>query len=68
MSAPAHTPAEEPGPGDTLARPSGRVETWLRPRFTRGATGAGLVLGLSLVVWLVAPTFLAIRRLRRADV
>jgi Cu-processing system permease protein len=37
-------------------------------RFTRGATGAGLVLGLSLVVWLVAPTFLAIRRLRRADV
>jgi Cu-processing system permease protein len=37
-------------------------------RFTRGASGAFLVLGLSLVVWLVAPTFLAIRRLRRSDV
>ena len=37
-------------------------------RFTRGTTGAGLVLGLSLLVWLVAPTFFAIRRLRRADV
>jgi Cu-processing system permease protein len=37
-------------------------------RFTHGATGAFLVLGSSLVVWLVAPTFLAIRRLRRADV
>jgi len=30
--------------------------------------GAGLVLGLSLLAWLVTPTLLAIRRLRRADV
>ena len=37
-------------------------------RFTRGAWGAGLVLGLSLFFWLVAPTALAVRRLRRADV
>jgi Cu-processing system permease protein len=37
-------------------------------RFTRGATGTGLVLGLSLVLWLVVPTAVAIRRLRRADV
>ena len=37
-------------------------------RFTRGAAGAGLVLGLSLVLWLVVPTAVAIRRLRRADV
>jgi Cu-processing system permease protein len=37
-------------------------------RFTRGPWGAGLVLGLSLLFWLVAPTALAVRRLRRADV
>jgi len=36
-------------------------------RFTHGASGTGLVLGLSIVLWLVAPTLLAIRRLRRAD-
>jgi Cu-processing system permease protein len=37
-------------------------------RFTHGPLGTGLVLGLSLTVWLVAPTLLAIRRLGRADV
>jgi Cu-processing system permease protein len=37
-------------------------------RFTRGPWGAGLALGLSLLFWLVAPTALAVRRLRRADV
>jgi Cu-processing system permease protein len=37
-------------------------------RFTRGAGGASVVLGASLLVWLVAPTVLAVRRLRRADV
>ena len=37
-------------------------------RFTRGGWGAGLVLGLSLLFWLVVPTALAIRRLERADV
>jgi Cu-processing system permease protein len=37
-------------------------------RFTRGAGGAGVVLSLSLLFWLVAPTALAVRRLRRADV
>jgi Cu-processing system permease protein len=37
-------------------------------RFTRGAGGPGLVLGLSLTFWLVAPLLLALRRLRRADV
>jgi len=37
-------------------------------RFTRGAWGAALVLGLSLVFWLVVPTALAIRKLGRADV
>lgn len=37
-------------------------------RFTRGAGGVGVVLGLSLLFWLVAPTALAMRRLRRADV
>ena len=37
-------------------------------RFTRGAAGAGVVLGLSLLFWLVIPTALAVRRLRRADV
>ncbi|MGE5127458.1 MAG: ABC transporter permease [Betaproteobacteria bacterium] len=37
-------------------------------RFTRGAWGAALVLGLSLVFWLLVPTALAIRKLGRADV
>ena len=37
-------------------------------RFMGGATGTGLVLGLSLVAWLVLPTLVAVRRLRRADV
>ncbi len=37
-------------------------------RFTGGATGTGLVLGLSLVAWLVLPTLVAVRRLRKADV
>ncbi len=37
-------------------------------RFTHGGWGAGLVLGLSLVLWLVVPTTLAIRRLGRVDV
>ncbi len=37
-------------------------------RFTRGAWGAGLWLGLSLLFWLVVPTAIAIRRLQRADV
>jgi Cu-processing system permease protein len=37
-------------------------------RFTGGTLGAGLLLGLSLVVWIVAPTAIAIYRLRRADV
>jgi len=37
-------------------------------RFTRGAWGAGALLGVSLVVWLVVPVALAIRRLGRADV
>jgi Cu-processing system permease protein len=37
-------------------------------RFTRGPLGAGLYLAASLTFWLVAPTALAIRRLRRADV
>ncbi len=37
-------------------------------RFTRGAGGVGLVLGLSLLLWLVVPTALAVRRLQKADV
>ena len=37
-------------------------------RFTRGAGGVGVVLGLSLLFWLVAPTALAVRRIERADV
>lgn len=37
-------------------------------RFTRGAGGVGVVLGLSLLFWLVVPTTLAVRRLQRADV
>ena len=37
-------------------------------RFTGGTLGAGILLGLSLLVWIVAPTAIAIYRLRRADV
>jgi Cu-processing system permease protein len=37
-------------------------------RFMGGPTGTGLVLGLSLVAWLVLPTLVAVRRLRTADV
>jgi len=37
-------------------------------RFMGGATGTALVLGLSLVAWLVLPTLVAVRRLRKADV
>jgi len=36
-------------------------------RFTHGALGAGLALGGSLLVWLVAPVLVAMRRLRAAD-
>ena len=36
-------------------------------RFTGGPRGTGLVLGLSLLFWLVVPATLALRRLRRAD-
>jgi Cu-processing system permease protein len=36
-------------------------------RFTGGPRGAGIVLGLSLIVWLTVPAGLALRRLRRAD-
>jgi len=37
-------------------------------RFTKGAWGAGALLGTSLLLWLVVPVALAIRRLGRADV
>jgi Cu-processing system permease protein len=37
-------------------------------RFTHGATGTAILLGSSLVFWLVVPTALAVTRLRRADV
>lgn len=37
-------------------------------RFTHGVWGAGALVSLSLVFWLVAPTAFAIRRLRKADV
>jgi Cu-processing system permease protein len=36
-------------------------------RFAGGPRAAGLVLGLSLLCWLVAPAWLALRRLHRAD-
>jgi Cu-processing system permease protein len=36
-------------------------------RFTRGTLGAGLLLGTSLLVWLVVPPLLAARRLQRRD-
>jgi Cu-processing system permease protein len=37
-------------------------------RFTHGASGAFLALAVSLAFWLLAPTALAVRRLRRLDV
>lgn len=37
-------------------------------RFARGPRGVALVLGLSILFWLVVPTALAVRRLRKADV
>ena len=37
-------------------------------RFTHGPWGAGLVLGTSLLLWVVLPAALAVRRLGRADV
>jgi Cu-processing system permease protein len=37
-------------------------------RFTRGPWGAAALLGLSLILWIVAPTLAAIERLRRTDV
>jgi Cu-processing system permease protein len=36
-------------------------------RFTRGSLGAGLLLCGSLLLWVVVPPLLAIRRLRRSD-
>ncbi len=36
-------------------------------RFTRGATGAALLVVVSLVTWIVLPTLAAVRRLSRAD-
>jgi Cu-processing system permease protein len=37
-------------------------------RVTKGALGAGLLLGLSLLLWTALPALLAARRLERADV
>jgi Cu-processing system permease protein len=37
-------------------------------RFTGGPSGAGLVLALSVLFWLVTPAAIALRRLRRADI
>ena len=37
-------------------------------RFTRGPWGAGLLLALSLLLWIVVPTLAAIERLRRTDI
>jgi Cu-processing system permease protein len=36
-------------------------------RFTRGPVGAGLLLTASLLLWMVAPVLLAVRRLGKAD-
>ena len=36
-------------------------------RFTKGPLGAALLLGLSLLAWMVAPACLAVARLRRTD-
>jgi len=38
------------------------------PPLHPGAGGAFVVLGISLLFWLVAPTALAVRRLSKADV
>jgi Cu-processing system permease protein len=37
-------------------------------RFTRGPVGAGTAILLSVVVWIIAPAWLAVRRLERADI
>jgi Cu-processing system permease protein len=37
-------------------------------RFTRGAGGAAFLLGASVLLWIVVPTVLAVRRLQKADV
>jgi len=37
-------------------------------RFTKGPWGAAILLGVSLLFWIVAPAVAAIERLRRADV
>jgi Cu-processing system permease protein len=37
-------------------------------RFTRGATGAALLLGLSALLWILVPAWLAARRLERSDI
>ena len=37
-------------------------------RFTHGATGAALLLGLSAAVWVALPPWLAARRLERSDI
>lgn len=37
-------------------------------RFSHGPWGAGVLLGLSLLLWIVVPAWAALRRLRRADV
>jgi Cu-processing system permease protein len=37
-------------------------------RFTKGPVGAALLLGLSLLAWVVVPVAVAARRLSRADV
>jgi len=37
-------------------------------RFTRGPWGAGMLLALSLLLWIAVPTLAAIERLRRTDI
>lgn len=37
-------------------------------RFTHGATGAAVAIGLSLALWIVVPSVLAMRRLSRIDI
>ena len=37
-------------------------------RFTRGTIGAGMMLGFSIVAWIVAPAMAAFSRLRRCDI
>jgi len=36
-------------------------------RFTNGQLGAGLALGASVLLWLVVPLLVAVRRLRSAE-